>query len=75
MVHDNGTVFHGLAHQRLVFSDAESIRATRDAAGQVLGQFRTVHLHLLSVRFRTVHLHLLVVHGAELLEDVVVLTA
>ena len=28
-----------------------------------------------AVRFRTVHLHLLVVHGAELLEDVVVLTA
>ena len=39
MVHDNGTVFHGLAHQRLVFADAESIRATRDAAGQGLGQF------------------------------------
>ncbi len=27
-----------------------------------------------AVRFHTVHLHLLVVHGTELLEDVVVLT-
>ena len=33
-----GPVFHGLAQQRHVFADAESVRATRDAGGQVLGQ-------------------------------------